>query len=203
MEFKDDWLDRAEMEVAFVFDRVVVADRSAAMQGYNYQRYQRTAAVAFGLPGSANWWLPIRNHVIQFAGADPTFSPNIDAAAGRVEKAKPETRPVITYISRQTWGRRMLKPSAHDALVKELERIGQLHDYEVNVVVMDKMSRQEQLKLSARTTVSFTTQPFSNSTLSQVMLGVHGNGLTALLWMKPSTRATVMEFFFPEGCKSS
>ena len=31
------------------------------------------------------------------------------------------------------------------------------------------------------------------------MLGVHGNGLTSLLWMKPTPRSTVMEFFFPGG----
>lgn len=31
------------------------------------------------------------------------------------------------------------------------------------------------------------------------MIGVHGNALTSLLWMKPSKRSTVMEFFFPEG----
>lgn len=31
------------------------------------------------------------------------------------------------------------------------------------------------------------------------MLGVHGNGLTSLLWMKRSPRTTVMEFFYPGG----
>jgi hypothetical protein len=31
------------------------------------------------------------------------------------------------------------------------------------------------------------------------MMGVHGNGLTSLVWMKPSPRSTVMEFFFPGG----
>jgi len=31
------------------------------------------------------------------------------------------------------------------------------------------------------------------------MMGVHGNGLTALLWMKPTPRSTVMEFFYPGG----
>lgn len=30
-------------------------------------------------------------------------------------------------------------------------------------------------------------------------MGVHGNGLTSLVWMKPNPRATVMEFFFPGG----
>lgn len=31
------------------------------------------------------------------------------------------------------------------------------------------------------------------------MMGVHGNGLTSLLWMRPTARSTVMEFFFPGG----
>lgn len=31
------------------------------------------------------------------------------------------------------------------------------------------------------------------------MMGVHGNGLTALLWMRPTPRSTVMEFFYPGG----
>jgi hypothetical protein len=30
-------------------------------------------------------------------------------------------------------------------------------------------------------------------------MGVHGNGLTSLVWMKPSPRSTVMEFFYPGG----
>jgi hypothetical protein len=33
----------------------------------------------------------------------------------------------------------------------------------------------------------------------QIMMGVHGNGLTSLVWMRPSPRATVMEFFIPGG----
>jgi len=31
------------------------------------------------------------------------------------------------------------------------------------------------------------------------MMGVHGNGLTSLIWMKPTPRTTVMEFFYPKG----
>ena len=31
------------------------------------------------------------------------------------------------------------------------------------------------------------------------MMGVHGNGLTSLVWMNPIQRSTVMELFFPEG----
>jgi hypothetical protein len=31
------------------------------------------------------------------------------------------------------------------------------------------------------------------------MMGVHGNGLTSLVWMKPTPQATVIEFFYPNG----
>ena len=31
------------------------------------------------------------------------------------------------------------------------------------------------------------------------MMGVHGNGLTSLVWMNPTPRSTVIEFFFPQG----
>ncbi len=55
---------------------------------------------------------------------------------------------------------------------------------QVNIVSMDKLHRDDQIRLAARTTI---------------MLGVHGNGLTHLLWMKPTPRATVIEFFFPQG----
>lgn len=31
------------------------------------------------------------------------------------------------------------------------------------------------------------------------MMGVHGNGLTSLIWMRPTPRTTVIEFFYPGG----
>ena len=52
MEFSDGWKDRAAMDVPFVFDRVVFADRAAPMNGANFLRTQRTASEAFTLPGS-------------------------------------------------------------------------------------------------------------------------------------------------------
>ena len=33
----------------------------------------------------------------------------------------------------------------------------------------------------------------------KIMMGVHGNGLTSLVWMKPTPKSTVMEFFYPGG----
>ncbi|KAJ7750943.1 hypothetical protein DFH07DRAFT_1033851 [Mycena maculata] len=172
MEFLDDWDDRAKMGVPFVFERVVLADRSAAMPALNYQRYQRTAAPAFALPGSVYWWMTIRNNVVQFAGLD------LGVGEGTLGP------PVITYISRQAWGRRMLVPADHERLVRELRKLESTYGWEVNVVVPETMTRLEQLQLAARTTI---------------LMGVHGNGLTSLLWMTPNPRSTVMEFFYPGG----
>ncbi|KAG6832018.1 hypothetical protein H0H92_006054 [Tricholoma furcatifolium] len=172
MEFKDDWRDRAEMERPFVFDRVVLADRSASMRSHNFARFGRSASASFGIPGSAHWWNTLRNNAIQFTGLP------IDAGAGTT------SNPVITYISRQEWGRRMLIQEHHEQLVEELYKLRDKYGFEVNVVAAEQMTRLEQIELAARTTI---------------MMGVHGNGLTSLVWMKPSPRSTVMEFFFPGG----
>ncbi|PCH45121.1 hypothetical protein WOLCODRAFT_106109 [Wolfiporia cocos MD-104 SS10] len=173
MEFMNDWKERADMGRVFVLDRVVFADRAAAMHGENFLRTQRTAANPFALPGSVNWWSTVRNNVVGFAGL---------VEGGGAQGAA--SKPVITYISRQDWGRRMLIPEHHDRLVQELYNLRDTYGYEVNVVSMDRLSRIEQFQLAGRTTI---------------MMGVHGNGLTSLLWMRPTPRSTVMEFFYPEG----
>ncbi|TBU47870.1 hypothetical protein BD309DRAFT_1050565 [Dichomitus squalens] len=176
MEFMNDWKERAALARPYVLDRVVLADRAAAMNGEMYLRTQRTAANAFALPGSVNWWTTIRNNVVGFSLQGEAT----DAAA--VQGI--ETRPVISYISRQGWNRRKLRQEDHERLVEELYRLRDEYGYEVNVVEMDKLTRMEQFRLAGRTTI---------------MMGVHGNGLTALLWMRPTPRSTVMEFFYPGG----
>lgn len=144
MEFSDDWKDRAAMGVPFVFDRVVFADRAACMNGELYLRTQRTASEPFALPGSPHWWTSFRDNVIQSTGL------NASEGAGTMGN------PVITYISRQDWGRRMLIQSDHEKLVEELYKLRDQYGYEVNVVSMDKLSRLEQLRLAGRSTVRAT-----------------------------------------------
>lgn len=146
MEFMDDWKERAASGHTYVFDRALLADRAAAIHGHIFLRTQRTAANAFALPGSVNWWEPLRNNVVGAAGVAPDKLMQYG-----------ERTPVITYISRQGWGRRMLIQEHHERLVRELYKLRDLYGYEVNVVSMDKLSRAEQLILSARTTVSCVT----------------------------------------------
>lgn len=142
MEFMNDWLERAHTNRVYVLDRAVLGDRAAAMHGVNFLKTQRTAANPFALPGSVHWWQPIRNNVVGFAGLKE------DAWRGDGEK-----RPVITYVSRQDWGRRMLVQEDHEKLVSELYRLRDTYGYEVNVVSMDKLTRAEQFRLAGRTTV--------------------------------------------------
>lgn len=149
MEFMNDWKERAALNRTVVLDRVVLADRAAAMHGEMYLRTQRTAANAFALPGSVNWWTTIRNNVVGFSLQGDAS----DAAA--IQGI--ETRPVITYISRQGWNRRMLRKEDHERLVEELYKLRDEHECEVNVVEMDKLTRMEQFQLAGRTTVSTAT----------------------------------------------
>ncbi|OBZ67048.1 hypothetical protein A0H81_13019 [Grifola frondosa] len=56
--------------------------------------------------------------------------------------------------------------------------------WELNVVQAERLTKEQQLALAARTTV---------------MLGVHGNGLTHLIMMPVTPISTVIEIFYPGG----
>lgn len=141
MEFEDTWKERAALRKrVYVYDRVVFSDRVAAMHGKQYQVNQRIAAEAFNLKGSGYWWNTIRMAVLEYS---------------KVRRSDiPDDKNVITYVSRQQWGRRMLRQDDHFRLVARLEKLRQSHGYEVNIVDFDKMTRNEQIRLAARTTVS-------------------------------------------------
>ena len=161
MEYKEDWAERVEIGRPLVFDRIVLADRAAAINGKSWQRTQRTASEAFALPGSAHWWSTVRNSVIGLSGLKTPRGGN--------------SNPVITYVSRQDWGRRMLIPEDHDRLVQELYVLRDTYGYEVNVVSMDKFSRIEQLHLAGRTTVWMALSFFFSPCLT-VSVGIDHDG---------------------------
>jgi len=172
IELEKDWQGRAALGHLFVFERALLSDRAAAMKSEEYLRTGRSASVSFTeAQAGMYWWTTVRNNVVEFAGLDANAPPE-------------GTPPVITYIQRQDWGRRMLRQSDHEQLVAELRKLEKTYGYEVNIVAMDKLTRAEQVRLSGRTTI---------------MMGVHGNGLTSLVWMRPNPKATVMEFFVKDG----
>lgn len=142
LEFKDDWFDRAQMFRPFVFDRIVLSDSTASRRDPEFDFIEKTTVMADRLPKSPHWWAPVRWNVVTFSGLQR--DPDIIL----------ERKPVITYISRQAWGRRMLRKEDHEVLVKGLEKLRETHGWELNVVEMENMSRMEQVKLIGRTTVS-------------------------------------------------
>lgn len=154
LEFAEDYADRADTLSLYTLDRVVLADRSAAGDSAAFGRSWRIIASAMeGLEANENWWTPLRRSVLEFSGVPGEWILGPDPALG-VENRKL----VITYISRQEWGRRMLRPADHKRLVGELYALRERYGYEVNVVGMQDLSRAEQFALAARTTVRIDIQ---------------------------------------------
>lgn len=146
LEFSDSWEERASLEgQVFSYDRIVIGDRAAAMHAEDYGETERIAAQAFQLRGSPSWWSTIRMAVLEYS---------------KVRKEDVMHRvPVITYVSRQGWGRRMLKEDDHVRLVASLEELRQRRQIEVNIVELDRIPREEQIRVAARTTVSTKGKP--------------------------------------------
>lgn len=104
------------MGVPFVFERIVIADRSAT-EGAVIEDYP-VYSPAFGLEGSSHWWEPVRNTLATYFGED-----------------KPSTRKVVTYIHTQAESRgARLSDEDHEAVLRALDRMGRKYGYDVRVV---------------------------------------------------------------------
>lgn len=133
------------------------------------------------------------------------------------------TKPIVTYISRQGAGRRLIEKD-HDALVQALMELDSEGICEVHVVQMERLSLAEQIEIASRSTVRIVPwhlcgEPrLMNDIMGKVLVGVHGNGLTVnssyrelsdiylpsclfqhQLWMPPSPLSSTIEIFIPEG----
>ncbi|KAG8884674.1 hypothetical protein FRB98_002274 [Tulasnella sp. 332] len=176
-EFDSTWQDRAKTGRPFVFDRIVLQDRAAASRGWDdTDQWEKIHIFADKIESDSNvlsWWEPVRRNVVAFSGGDV-----VRKATGAPKDI------VITYVTRQEWGRRMLKPADHERLVVGLKGLHEKYGWEVNIVKMENMRRDQQIALAARSTI---------------LMGVHGNGLTSLIWMTPGASSTVLEFFAIEA----
>jgi hypothetical protein len=170
-EYMSDFLDRTDTGRAFVFERVVFADRAAAFRGPEFAKTWRTAAEAVTLQASKYWWAPVRRNLLEFVGAEAGHSVSEEISgvgieeelvpsefdvlaleeqedaqsqeeseeleAKKLEQKLLAGKPVITYVSRQDWGRRMLIKKDHDELVKELQALEKKYGWEVSDESMD------------------------------------------------------------------
>ncbi|KIM42075.1 hypothetical protein M413DRAFT_71332 [Hebeloma cylindrosporum] len=209
VEHQEDWNDRIiatrpvgdQPERAWHFPIVLFTDRSAAHRGRMCgSTTQRTASEAWDymrLHGKlrglhiGGWWAPLREAVWRFAGAPEASGITTRNRDDKQLLPMPE-RIVISYISRQGARNRKLIPRDHEALVKSMKELrkrrqldGQIPpEWEFNELLAERMTKDDQVKAAARTTI---------------MLGVHGNGLTHLVFMKPNRASTVIEIFYPKG----
>ncbi|KIJ18655.1 hypothetical protein PAXINDRAFT_71193 [Paxillus involutus ATCC 200175] len=154
------------------------------------------------------WWKSIRSAVWRFAGVTEQDEDALwidrRESDDKFETVEPpefeETEKiVITYISRQSVRRRLI-PEDHERLVKELEALVRrknaeingtmaaggsgVKEWELNVARAEQMTKDEQVRLVARTTI---------------LLGVHGNGLSHLILMPHTKVSAVIEMFYPGG----
>lgn len=226
MEFSDAWEDRVKLTKssapeapgnpaphAFLYEKVLLADRSASFRGQHCSVNARTVSEAIeatrpdledgpGMDKGRWWWEPLRRRVLKMASVNEAiqevslwwYGTEVDVA--RLSKELPGGRPTvhITYISRQTARHRKLIKEDHEVLVKALTELVDRKNsqpdsptkrpWHLEIVEAEHISREEQVRIAARTTV---------------LLGVHGNGLTHLIMMPLTPLATVIEMFYPGG----
>ncbi len=178
MLYEDDWKDVKRATAsgkpkAYMFPKAILADRSASFRGTKCPLTARTVAEAalIGDPGRW-WWEPIRRQVLRFAGtpeevidrnlqgygstdpADLKADPKLKQKLGEIIQPQSVTdRPVVTYISRQS-SRRRLTPESHAELVAALEKHSKANNWDLIIVEAEKLSKEEQLIMAAKTTVS-------------------------------------------------
>ncbi|KAJ7053354.1 hypothetical protein C8F01DRAFT_996845 [Mycena amicta] len=171
IETESYWKDLKTLGTCVVFERVVLVNRAAAHKHPFGGVWFKMIAGSMNVSVPEDFWRPIRETLWESFWGD------------RSSVASLRSRPLVTYISRQGGGRRLVQAD-HEMLVASLYELEAEGICDVQVVRMEQMTLKEQVDLMRNSTI---------------LLGVHGNGLTNQLWMQPSPRSTVIEILVPGG----
>lgn len=153
------WADRKSSGSVFLFERLVIVDRFAAHRyGQRNGMWNKMTAELSRIQAPSNWISPLRERMLSLGHL---FGCELEHRRSNV--------PVVTYINRQKTGRRLTDEDAENLLVvmSELDRQGVI---EFHNAEMENIPRIAQFCLATKT---------------DIMMGVHGNGLSHQLWMKP------------------
>jgi protein O-GlcNAc transferase len=137
--------------------------------------------------GSNGWWDMMRAQILSKHRGD---LPEPSAS-----------RPVITYLSRQSTDRR-LTDQGHLDVVEELQAIAKTGKAEYHLEVFEDVPVPEQWARIARTTVCRLYGQYEDAgrlISRQILVGVHGNGLTHTIFMPGFPGSAVYEMQ-PEHC---
>ena len=148
---REDWEDFANMQIPFILERVVIADRGAAARVRSVGDEQPIFSPPFvAMETSPHWWEPIRRMMTEFC----QLLDEQGKKSGSQLKPQAKIKPVVTYLSTQEnpTGPRM-GDAEHQTLVKALKEFGYHHGYEVNVVPSDA-KWIERMRVLTRSTVS-------------------------------------------------
>ncbi|WWC72364.1 uncharacterized protein I206_106326 [Kwoniella pini CBS 10737] len=163
--------DRKKSGVTFLFDKIAIADRWAAHRiGQEVKYWNKANADLPLLDVPLTWMDPLRDQIKRLALAE-----------GCDVKRKRSKVPVVTYINRQLTSRRLIDEDDQE-LIEEMEKLDDEGVIEFHNAFMEKLPRVDQFCLVMKT---------------DVMFGVHGNGLSHQLWMKP--KSAVMEIMPVNG----
>ncbi|KAJ9116168.1 hypothetical protein QFC20_000848 [Naganishia adeliensis] len=167
-EFNDEWNARAESLKLYRFDLITIADRKSGHMGGGFGKPMDRA---FELPVPKRWVSDLKDRLLR----------NYKGPVSLEDPSHAHSKPVITYLSRQTAAHRHLREDVHDALVVGLKEFEKEGIAEVNIEEFtDADPKDEQVAKLSRTTI---------------FVSLHGNGLTNLIWMTPDAygRSTAYE----------
>ncbi|KAJ2934158.1 hypothetical protein H1R20_g2922, partial [Candolleomyces eurysporus] len=189
VQYRQDWQDYHKMSVPFVFERLVISDRTAAAQSVN--EGQPANSPPFSLEASGHWWEPVRRTLVSYFDRLGDEASDADGGSGFWGRSK--SKKVIAFIDNQSdstkSGKSAMIPEDYDYLARSLRKLGRDNGYEVHVIStnLGDTTWEEKMDVIIRSTI---------------VIGVHGDHLFDAMWMRPSSKATLMELF-PQGTFSS
>ncbi|KAJ9103166.1 hypothetical protein QFC21_002588 [Naganishia friedmannii] len=141
-EFAPEWQKRANSGKWYRFDNVIIADRKSGHMGGGKGK---PMDLAFELPVPERWLTDLKDRLLaNYNGPVPLDDPSHE-----------HSKPVITYISRQTAAHRRLKEQVHEELVAELQKLEKDGLAEVHMEEFtDADPKNEQVAKLSRTTAS-------------------------------------------------
>lgn len=177
--YRQDFEEFKNSSLTLSFDRLVFVDRQAAKLAPLNAAANKMVAQLGSIPSaSPQWWEPVRLAVVGAIEASLP-EPILDVANWKAP------RPMITYVSRQEAIQRRLRQEDHEELVKELEALKTRKNVDIGIVIWEKLSAAEQIRVASRTTI---------------FLSLHGNGLSHQLWAPVTPDlSTTIEMLYPGG----
>ncbi|TFK26554.1 hypothetical protein FA15DRAFT_667237 [Coprinopsis marcescibilis] len=183
MQYYEDWEDLHAMAVPFVFERLVISDRRAAASAV--LKGQPFNTPVFALETSRWWWEPIRRTLALYFDRLEEG----DLAISNQGWFNSKMKPIVTLVDNQAngelLGQSLLSQQDRELLIRTLRKLARDRGYEFHVVSTDLKE------------TSWDTR-MDTIVRSTIVLGVHGDHLLDSIWMRPSSKATLMELF-PEN----